>query len=759
MTNRVSFCFCLFILMIGCDSPLEENFRHPPDAFKPMPFWHINGELTTEGIRQQMKDAKELAGFTGVSLLPLASKGKRVGTSPKFLSETYFERFQDMLDVAEELDMEVILYDDNDFPSGMAGGKMEELYPEHTMKRLDRLELSVTGPKVFTDSIPGIQLMAAVAINTKTKERIEISRFAKDGILRWEVPAGEWNLMLFPLMKDSFHKKYLCMDFMDTTAVRHMINETYDKYYERFGKYFGNTIKMTFFDDVGFWRHPRNWTARFNEKFEELNGFDPRPFYPALWYDIGPDTEAIRYAFFLTRAELLAEGFPKLVAEWAKKHGVKDTGHPPGNYDPTPIDMNADIFKFFRYTAVPLTDAIIRYQFGQNGHKLISSAADFYDRPLVATEIYGAYKEATFDSLMLYRAMMDLFVRGVNVVIPHGMWYNSEKVYIQPLVSPYSEKIAPALPAYSDYVGRASMLLRGGRRVSEIGVLYPFEGLAGWFRFDNPDNIRQGFYISPKTDYQTLSGWLSNDIRRDFTFVHPEFFLEEKYRIEGGEVKLMNEENSQVYHTMILTGSNIISYPTLLKLKSFYDQGGTLIATSQLPFKSTAIGEDQKVIELVQDIFGVDPTAQADLTTSVESGNAAGGKAIFLPNPSAAELATALEQTKTSADVRFLDQPVLETDLGKFNYIHKIKEGRHIYFFTNSSDEEIETEVLLRGKLKLENWNPHEGTLSTLKKVKEVKEGEQHFTQYQLKLKPVSSTFWVGNIGYPSKTRRGSVMK
>ncbi len=744
MKNRVSFYFGLLILMMGCESPLEENFRHPPDEYKPMPFWHINGELTTEGIRQQMKDAKELAGFTGVSLLPLASKGKRVGTSPKFLSEAYFERFQDMLDVAEELDMEIILYDDNDFPSGMAGGKMEELYPEHTMKRLDKLEFVLTGPKVFTDSVPGIQLMAAVATNTKTQERIEISHFAKDGILRWEVPAGEWNIMLFPLMKDSFHKKYLCMDFMDTTAVRHMISETYDKYYERFGSYFGNTIKMTFFDDVGFWRHPRNWTGRFNEKFEELNGFDPRPFYPALWDDIGPDTEAIRYAFFLTRAELLAEGFPKLVAEWAKKHGVKDTGHPPGNYDPTPIDMNADIFKFFRYTAVPLTDAIIRYQFGQDGHKLISSAADFYDRPLVATEIYGAYKEAAFDSLMLYRAMMDLFVRGVNVVIPHGMWYNSEKVYIQPLVSPYSEKIAPALPAYSDYVGRASMLLRGGRRVSEIGVLYPFEGLAGWFRFDNPENIRQGFYISPKTDYQTLSGWLSNDIRRDFTFVHPEFFLSEKYRIEEAEVKLMNEENSQSYQTMILTGSNIISYPTLLKLKSFYDQGGMIIATSQLPFKSTTIGEDQKVIELVQDIFGINPLAQKELINNIESGNAAGGKAIFLPNPSADELATALDQTKNLADVHFPDKPVLATEVGKFNYIHKIKDGKHIYFFTNSSDEEIETEVILRGKLKLENWNPHDGTLLALPKAERGMQGEQHFTQYQLKLKPVSSTFWVG---------------
>ena len=72
MKNTQSTFLALFILLLGCHSTLEEQFQNPPDAFKPMPFWHINGELTTEGIRQQMKDAKELAGFSGVSLLPLA---------------------------------------------------------------------------------------------------------------------------------------------------------------------------------------------------------------------------------------------------------------------------------------------------------------------------------------------------------------------------------------------------------------------------------------------------------------------------------------------------------------------------------------------------------------------------------------------------------------------------------------------------------------------------------------------------------------
>lgn len=743
----------LFIVLLstGCsqfsgNTFSEEEFQNPPRQYGPMPFWHINGELTTKEIRRQVTDASN-AGFTGITLLPLAEKSPtKPGTTPKFLSDDYFHRFQDMLDVAEELDMEVILYDDNDFPSGMAGGKLGELFPQHTMKRLDKIETEITGPAVFSDSIKAVKLMSVVAMNTKTLERIEISDFVNDGILTWNVPEGNWKIMLFPMVKDSWHKAYPVVDYLDTTAVRKMIDLTYEKYAKKFSSYFGNTIKMTFFDDVGFWRHPRTWTGKFNEKFVALNGYDPRPYYPALWENIGPETEAVRNAFFKTRAELLAEGFPKLVAAWDEKHGLKSTGHPPGNYDPSPIDMNADIFKFYRYTQIPLVDVIIRYQFGQNGHKLISSAADYYDRPVVSTEIYGAFREKDqhFDSLMLYRPMMEMFARGVNFVIPHGMWYNPEKVYIAPLVSPYNPEIGPALPAYSKFVGRSCMLLQGGRRVSEIGVMYPFEELAGHFRFDNPQNIRQGFYISPETDYQKISGILTNDIRRDFTFVHPEFFLKDKYAIEDGLVKLQNKENYQEYKVMILTGCKTISHKTLSKLKDFYENGGTIISTTQLPYKSSEMGEDQKVIDLVNDIFGLNPL-QIDSTKTYANKNSKGGFAVFLPKPNKQNIQNILDK-RMNADVSFAPNPVLASDFGKFNYIHKIKNGQNIYFFANSSDEKINTKVVLKGNLKPVIWNPHSGETEKAIAVENYAENGDIFTKFELKLEPVKSVFILADI-------------
>jgi hypothetical protein len=709
-----------------------------------MPFWHINGELTTEGIQKQMRDAKELGGFSGISVLPLApKKDGRPGTTPKFLSPEYLDRFQDVLDTAEELDMEVILYDDNDFPSGMAGGKLGELFPQHTMKRLDMVEKTVKGPRVFKEELPDGKILSAVAMHTETLERIELGPYINKGTITWQVPKGSWKIMYFPMVKDSYHKAFPVVDYLDTTAVREMIRLTYDVYKANFESYFGDRIKTTFFDDVGFWKHPRTWTGKFNEKFEEINGYDPKPWYPALWYKIGPETEAVRHAFFNTRAELLAEGFPKLVGEWTKANGLKATGHPPGNYDPTPIDMNADIFKFFRHTAMPLTDAIIGYQFGQNGHKLISSAADYYDRPIVSTEIYGAYKEKSFDSLMLYRSVMDIFSRGVNFVVPHGLWYNPEQVYISPLVSPYSEKIAPALPAYSEFVGRSCMLLQGGKRVSEIGVLYPFEELAGWYRFEDPDNPRQGFFISPETNYLEISGLLTNDIRQDFTFIHPEYFLDDKYEIDQGSVHLNNAENEQQYKALIITGCKVISLKTLQKIKDYYDQGGLVISTGQLPFKSSKMGQDEEVQDLITEMFGIDPKAPP--TSEIKrNGNSDEGKAIHIPDPTDQNLSEAIN-ANVVADVQFSPSPILTTDMGKFNYIHKIKDGKDIYFFSNSSDEAIETEVTLKGNFELYTADPHTGRISALMDAKHIKTGNLEFTKVNLYLAPVSAVFWIAN--------------
>lgn len=50
----------------------KANFQDPEGEYKPMPFWHMNSELTEPEILRQMEDAAA-AGFSGLAILPVHS--------------------------------------------------------------------------------------------------------------------------------------------------------------------------------------------------------------------------------------------------------------------------------------------------------------------------------------------------------------------------------------------------------------------------------------------------------------------------------------------------------------------------------------------------------------------------------------------------------------------------------------------------------------------------------------------------------------
>ena len=726
--------FSMFVSCVG-NADMEEGFKSPSADYRPMPFWHVKGDVEKPEIMKQIAEA-DSAGFGGVTFLPI------YGMTPEFLGDEYFSLYGDVLSDLEKRGMKAVLYDDISFPSGTAGGEMERKFPDYTRKRLDRTVYEVNGPRTFTSDVPSGVLMSAVAMNETSKERIDLSDYISDGKLKWQAPQGKWKVMFFNAVKDGTHKKYLVVDLLDSLSMSKFMTLTYDKYEDRFKKYLGNLINYSFFDDVGFFRAERTWTPAFNEKFEQLYGYSPVLLYPALWENIGPETESARVALFNTRAELLAEGFPKTVARWADKNGLKSTGHPPGNYNPMPVDMNADIFKFYRYTQMPLMDAIIGYGYGRDGHKLVSSAADYYDRPMVGAEIYGAIKDKIFDADMMFQIAMETMARGANFIVPHGMWYK-DKVGIPPLISIHNQKLEGKLPEYSEYIGRMSYILRGGRRIADIALLYPIADLQGFFRFQAEENVRPGHWVSDYTNYTRISEMLTEDIHCDFTFVHPELLLTDKYSISDGKLKLMNTENYQDYEILIMPSQKVMSVETLSRVKDFYDAGGKIIAVGKLPSVSSENGRNSELLKLVSEVFGDMSRSSYKYGISVND-NFNNGKAVFLPELTFDGLNYALELTNTAKDVILGTLPDLNSSEGCLSYIHKNKEGRDFYFFANSTDKPIDTEVSLRGQMTLELWNPYTGEITPVSDVLYKEKNGQLYSCFNLKLDSIDSVVIVG---------------
>jgi hypothetical protein len=589
------------------ESPTSEQmaawFKEPPAQYRSRPLYWLNGKLDSAVLRDQIQAMRDQCGFGGFAPLPMPTG------EPKYLTDGYFERYGEMLKMARELGLKVILYDDIDFPTGSAGGRMAERYPGDMLKNLRKEEKEFSGPQAIEWRIPQGVLMAAVAMETKTLERRNLAGFIEEGVLRWEVPAGNWKVMLFLCVTEG-----KVVDYLDPDAVERFISLTYEEYAKRFGPFFGDTITMSFFDDLAlvYTSGGRTWATAFNTKFQAKQGSDPALLYPALWYDIGPDTEAARVALLGMRAELMAEGFVRTVQKWCSAHGIQVSGHPAGNYAPQPVEVGGDNIKFYKYCDIPLLDSIHYYGHGRDGFKLPISAAFNYDRPLTAVEIYGNYPDSNVDKAMLYRSAMELYVRGANLMIPHGMWLDPATMHIPPEISHRSPRLGSELPAYNQFVGRCSLLLQGGRHVADIGVLYPVQALEAAYRFDVP-GIKQpnwGYDAPPEADYLKISDRLTGRVRRDFTFLHPEI-IDERCRVEDATLRLNNAVNWEEYRVVLIPGGKVISWKNLQKIEEFYNNGGQVVATTQLPFKSSEFGHDADVQRTIETMFGLAPQRAA----------------------------------------------------------------------------------------------------------------------------------------------------
>ncbi|MBN2293988.1 MAG: hypothetical protein JXM70_16290, partial [Pirellulales bacterium] len=184
---------------------------------------------------------------------------------------------------------------------------------------------------------------------------------------------------------------------------------------------------------------------------------------------------------------------------------------------------------------------------------------------------------------------------------------------------------------------------------------------------------------------------------------------------------------------MIMPAHKTIAYSSLKKIKQFYDAGGKVIATGTLPAKSAEFGHDADVQKTVAAMF-----SQQENGEPKASKNAAGGTAVFLPKPTADTLRKALDDALNMYDVEF--EPGKE-----LCYIHKVVDGRDVFFFANVRKQSVEGRVRLRGKWRIvETWNPDTGQIAKLPHSR-VKEGAEDVTEITIQLSPIESVFVVAD--------------
>ncbi len=130
---------------------------------------------------------------------------------------------------------------------------------------------------------------------------------------------------------------------------------------------------------------------------------------------------------FGLRAELFSDGFVKTLADWCRAHGIQLTGHVDQEEVVNPVGLCGDLIKVFEHQSMPGLDQIFAYDRGSSMYKVVSSAAVELRTPHVMTECYGAIDLPVPN---LYREAMDQFVKGVNLMVPHAVWYRTKPITV-----------------------------------------------------------------------------------------------------------------------------------------------------------------------------------------------------------------------------------------------------------------------------------------------------------------------------------------
>jgi len=359
----------------------------------------------------------------------------------------------------------------------------------------------------------------------------------------------------------------------------------------------------------------------------------------------------------------------------------------------------------------------------------------------------------------LYRDAMNALARGANCTALH---------------------LPPALcndSSFGDFIARVQSLLRGGRHVADIAMLYPIYHLHSKVNMYTAPADGYEYPATPSTaDYMSLINTISTYAGHDLTLLHPET-LTARCHTEGGVLYLDNQNNREQFRLLVLPATDMISLENLRMLKKFFDEGGKLLATGTLPtmaFEYDEKGEnDLEVQRLTAEIFGEEACNKHIMRDYCLNKNEAGGEALFLYfNRSAAD-GTMMTESSTvneainsmglAFDVYLPAMPRFGTTGalncifpefktigldrtipggGMLNYIHKRHDDCEIYYFSNTTTTPYHHRVMLRGALDVDIWDPHTGAILPSPETLISYKGEV-YTDLRLDLPVRHSTFFV----------------
>lgn len=505
----------------------------------------------------------------------------RKGLSVPYLSEKWFEKIEHVLSKAIDMGMKVWIYDEDNWPSGYAGGKVLKDNADFRCKclRMGRLPLEKfirllndeteskivcalihdgTGYRVF-DIKNNLQL---------TDEQIEITYFSQN--------YANW--------KPAYSEEYY-IDVLNMNATKAFIRHTHEEYKRRFDKYFGCVIKGFFTDEAGFYNNLKlidnlgdedtlPWSDSFSEYFYVANGYYIEEKLPYLWMEEHEDGCRVKYDYYQTLCRMYKENFLDPQRQFCEENGLKLIGHlHMEDYLHYQIITQGDMMSAINSLSYAGTDRIdLNTQ--KINEKFISSCGHIYGKPRVMSETYALSGWGL--TLEQMKRWVDWqYVRGINMLVPHAFYSSieGERKWECPPSQFFQNPYWKFYSRFSDYVRRLSYVLSQGSHVADIAMYYP---LSTAYDMITPDNWGKVIEVD-KLVQQVTFALLDNQY--DFDFVNDEVVLDGS--IDNGAMCIRDEK----YRILLLPGCTNLKYEVLDKILDFVINDGVAIFIGAIPGK------------------------------------------------------------------------------------------------------------------------------------------------------------------------------
>lgn len=659
------------------------------------PFWFWNGDMRKEEIVRQIGEMKE-KGVPGFLIHP------RQGMEVPYMSREFFDRVKIAVRTAKENGMEVWLYDEYPYPSGICGGEVTLEHPEFLSRRLEKKIETVEGGREIRLSAPWGKVLLARAYPVKDaqgkvnlEDYVDLRDYVGTGyrqevfqqsgltqynkkryftgdpvkLLLWNAPEGLWRIYLVTEAVTK-HFKYFenFIDTMNPEAIRYFIQLTHERYKKEIGEEFGRTVKGIFSDEITAFPDSQPWSPLLPGEVKKRHGVDLLSSLPALWEELGETSSRVRYAYWSTATDCFIEAYDRQIQGWCRENGLLYIGE-------KPILRS----KQLQYFDIPGIDTghqkagspakLISGKYRANG-KMASSAAHFYDKPAALCEVgHSVGWGMTMQDL---RWMIDwIGVQGISFFVIHGFFYTTDslKKHDAPPSAFYQMPWWEDASVLTAHVSELSRFLQSTKRRVKLLIVDPVT--SAW------------------TSDRSMKGRLQEDFAKlqntllcrglDFYIIDPELFAEGEVICEGEKTGFC--VHGERYEAVILPPVRNLEREAGGKMLEFARKGGKVCGLAAIPFEEIQEGGNVREFETV---FGIDAGqrwtaySREEILDSVENGGC------FLAGT--AEDAAAWLSAQAPAEWEVLDRDGLGRDTLPM-LCGTGEDGQERLFLVNTSDK------------------------------------------------------------------------